>query len=61
MAGLESASSCGACGGCGRWLVVSWTNYSSSLAASVQTTERYLDCKQRFHQAVNDTFGVEDA
>lgn len=27
--------------------------------ASVQTTERYLGCKQKFHHAVNDNLGVE--
>ncbi len=26
---------------------------------SVQTTERYLGCKQRFHNAVNDRGGIE--
>jgi hypothetical protein len=26
---------------------------------SVQTTERYLGCKQRFHNAVNDRIGIE--
>ena len=26
---------------------------------SVQTTERYLGCKQRFHNAVNDWIGLE--
>ena len=29
--------------------------------ASVQTTERYLGCKQKFHHAVNDNLGVEDS
>jgi site-specific recombinase XerD len=29
--------------------------------ASVQTTERYLGCKQKLHQAVNDNLGLEDA
>jgi site-specific recombinase XerD len=28
--------------------------------ASVQTTERYLGCKQRLNQAVNDKLGLED-
>jgi integrase len=28
---------------------------------SVQTTERYLGCKQRFHNAVNDRLGIEPA
>ena len=26
--------------------------------ASVQTTERYIGCKQRFKEAVNDRFGI---
>jgi site-specific recombinase XerD len=26
---------------------------------SVQTTERYLGCKQRFREAVNDGIGIE--
>jgi site-specific recombinase XerD len=29
--------------------------------ASVQTTERYLGCKQRLSQAVNDKLGLEDS
>jgi len=29
--------------------------------ASVQTTERYLGCKQKFHHAVNDNLGIEDS
>jgi site-specific recombinase XerD len=29
--------------------------------ASVQTTERYLGCKQKLRHAVNDTIGLEDA
>jgi site-specific recombinase XerD len=29
--------------------------------ASVQTTERYLGCKQRLGQAVNDKLGLEDS
>jgi len=29
--------------------------------ASVQTTERYLGCKQKFSHAVNDNLGVEDS
>src|SRR5215471_2804252 len=29
--------------------------------ASVQTTERYLGCKQRLRHAVNDAIGLEDA
>ena len=28
--------------------------------ASVQTTERYLGCKQKLSQAVNDNLGLED-
>ena len=27
--------------------------------ASVQTTERYLGCKQRIRAAVNDSIGIE--
>jgi hypothetical protein len=26
---------------------------------SVQTTEKYLGCKQRFREAVNDKIGIE--
>ena len=29
--------------------------------ASVQTTERYLGCKQKFRHAVNDNLGLEDS
>jgi hypothetical protein len=29
--------------------------------ASVQTTERYLGCKQKFNHAVNENLGVEDS
>jgi site-specific recombinase XerD len=29
--------------------------------ASVQTTERYLGCKQEFRHAVNDKLGLEDS
>ncbi|MEO5925694.1 MAG: tyrosine-type recombinase/integrase [Bryobacteraceae bacterium] len=29
--------------------------------ASVQTTERYLGCKQKIRQAVNDAIALEDA
>jgi site-specific recombinase XerD len=29
--------------------------------ASVQTTERYLGCKQKLRHAVNDAIGMEDA
>ena len=29
--------------------------------ASVQTTDRYLGCKQELHHAVNDKLGLEDA
>jgi integrase len=28
--------------------------------ASVQSTERYLGCKQKISQAVNDRLGLED-
>ena len=33
----------------------------SCKTASVQTTERYLGCKQKFRHAVNDNLGVEDS
>jgi hypothetical protein len=37
-----------------------WIKSSSSLGyVSVQTTERYLGCQQRFHDAVNDHIGLE--
>jgi hypothetical protein len=26
---------------------------------SIQTKERYLGCKQKFHDAVNDRMGIE--
>jgi site-specific recombinase XerD len=29
--------------------------------ASVQTTERYLGCKQKLREAVDDAIGLEDA
>ena len=29
--------------------------------ASVQTTERYLGCKQKLRDAVNDKIGIEGA
>ena len=29
--------------------------------ASVQTTERYLGCKQKLRQAVNDNLGLENS
>jgi integrase len=29
--------------------------------SSVQTTERYLGCKQKLHHAVNDRIGLETA
>ena len=29
--------------------------------ASVQTTERYLGCKQKLRHAVNDAIGIEDS
>jgi hypothetical protein len=29
--------------------------------ASVQTTERYLGCKQKLRHAVNDNLGLEDS
>jgi hypothetical protein len=32
---------------------------SDSVYVSVQTTERYLGCKQRIRSAVNDHIGIE--
>jgi hypothetical protein len=37
------------------------TGADSISAASVQTTERYLGCKQKLSQAVNDNLGLEDS
>jgi hypothetical protein len=38
----------------------SWTKSSFLLGhVSVQTTERYLGCKQRLKNAVNDRIGIE--
>ena len=40
--------------------VVNWIRFSFLLGhVSVQTTERYLGCKQRFRSAVNDRIGLE--
>jgi hypothetical protein len=40
----------------------SWSKYSSCLGhVSVQTTERYIGCKQRLKVAVNDQIGIEPA
>ena len=33
--------------------------FSEAVSVSIQTTERYLGCKQRFRDAVNDHIGVE--
>jgi hypothetical protein len=38
--------------------VVNSTSFSSA-TSRVQTTERYRDCNQRIHNAVNDTIGIE--
>ena len=38
----------------------SWTKIQFLLGhVSVQTTERYLGCKQSLHNAVNDRIGIE--
>jgi hypothetical protein len=38
----------------------SWSRFSSFWdSVSVQTTERYLGCKQRIRSAVNDRIGIE--
>jgi hypothetical protein len=40
--------------------VVSWNKIQFLLGhVSVQTTGRYLGCKQRFRNAVNDRIGLE--
>ena len=44
------------------WQAENWSRYQFLLGhASVQTTERYLGCKQKLSQAVNDNLGLEDA
>ena len=40
------------------WLTGRW---AVPLHVSVQTTEKYLDCKQRLREAVNDQIGIEPA
>jgi hypothetical protein len=38
----------------------SWNKFSFCWAhVSVQTTEKYLGCKQRLREAVNDKIGIE--
>ena len=45
---------------CATKLVANWSRSNSCLFhVSVQTTERYLGCKQRFRNAVNDHIGLE--
>jgi integrase len=40
--------------------VASWNRFSFCWGhVSVETTERYLGCKQRFRNAVNDRIGIE--
>jgi hypothetical protein len=39
---------------------VNWSRFSSCWDTSLyKTTERYLGCKQRFRNAVNDRIGLE--
>jgi hypothetical protein len=39
---------------------MSWNRFHFLLGhVSVETTEQYLGCKQRFHKAVNDQIGIE--
>ena len=45
---------------CAIWPVANWTKSSSCLRhVSIQTTERYLGCKQKLRVAVNDRLGIE--
>jgi integrase len=45
---------------CATWQAASWIRPSSSSGhVSVQTTERYLGCKQKLRCAVNDRLGIE--
>ena len=45
---------------CAIRLAENWTRFNSFLGhVSVQTTERYLGCKQRIRGAVNDHIGIE--
>jgi integrase len=45
--------------GCATWPAVNLEQIQFLLGhASVQTTERYLGCKQRLSQAVNDRIGM---
>jgi len=43
------------------WRAENLSKFSFLLGhASVQTTERYLGCKQKLSEAVNDNLGLED-
>jgi hypothetical protein len=63
---LESSTSLPMiCEGLARGCVIlqegSWSKSNFSWAhVSVQTTERYLGCKQKLRHAVNDRLGLED-
>jgi hypothetical protein len=42
------------------WLAANWIRFDSCWGTfSIQTTERYLGCKQRLRCAVNDRLGIE--
>ena len=41
------------------WPAVNSIRFSSSWGVSIQTTERYLGCKQKLRCAVNDRLGIE--
>jgi hypothetical protein len=46
--------------GCVTSPAANWTrSSSSSVQVSIQTTERYLGCKQKLRHAVNDRLGIE--
>jgi len=47
--------------GCATRQEASWNKFSSCWATFQLTTERYLGCKQRFRNAVNDHIGLEPA
>ena len=42
------------------WQAESLSRFNSCWHVSVETTERYLACKQRLNHAVNDNLGLED-
>ena len=64
--GIASYAACGIDGGrapgCATWREGNWNRSSfSSDTSQIQTTERYLGCKQRIRSAVNDQIGIEPA